>query len=204
MKYPEFVVPGVPPEETWQLFNVSNYPYYLQKIKDIIAGICPFCTIDPAVNKVLFQNVHWLMWANKMAPRSGQDHQFIFPLRRHVQRLDEVTTAEWATLQEIIFMAEQHFNVHDGALVIRSGDPLRNAKSVPHFHVNYHVPTGRDRVEVTIGKSEDDLAKKRAVLRIFEQLRQLELANNSDPMAQLGEAERAMVESRLGGHVFRN
>ena len=200
--YPKFEVPGVPPEETWQLFNVSNYGYYLQKVKDLIAGVCPFCKIDPAVNQVLFQNQYWLMWANKMSPRSGQDHQFIFPLRRHVQRLSEMTEAEWVGLREIIFMVEQNFNVRDGALVIRSGDPLKNAKSVPHLHVNYHVPTGKDRVEVTIAKSEVDLFSKLPVLRVFEKLRLLEEAKNSDPLAQLDVIEKALIEGKLGDHVF--
>jgi diadenosine tetraphosphate (Ap4A) HIT family hydrolase len=204
MSYPEFSVPGVPPEETWQLFNVSNYAYYLQKVKDLAAGICPFCQIDPAVNQVLLQNASWLMWQNKMAPRSGQAHQFIFPLRRHVQKVNELTSAEWADLRDIVLMAEQHFQVFDGALVMRSGDPLKNAKSVPHFHLNYQVPTGRDRVEVTFAKSEADLLKKVAVLQVFEKLRLLEEAGNSNPLAQLDGNELILVDGKLGAHVFKN
>lgn len=70
--YPEFTVLGVKPEDTWQLFNVSNFAYYCQKVTDLKNGVCPFCTIDPSVNTVLHENNSWRLWENKMAPRSGK------------------------------------------------------------------------------------------------------------------------------------
>lgn len=116
MPYPEFIVSGVPESEVWQLFNVSNYEYYKQKVADLIVGKCPFCDIDPAVNKVLFENDSWRMWENKLAPRSGQQHQFIIPSKRHVQRVSELTTEDWVDLADIIGTVENFFGVYDGVL----------------------------------------------------------------------------------------
>jgi len=100
MSYPKFEVAGVPESEVWQLFNVSNYQYYKQKVASLIAGVCPFCTIDPAVNDVLFENHSWRLWKNEMAPRSGQRLQLIIPSKRHIQCVDELTYDELGDLAQ--------------------------------------------------------------------------------------------------------
>lgn len=197
MSYPKFEVAGVPESEVWQLFNVSNYQYYKQKVASLIAGVCPFCTIDPAVNDVLFENHSWRLWKNEMAPRSGQRLQLIIPSKRHIQCVDELTYDELGDLAEALAFARYNLGVADGVVVIRSGDPALNAKSVPHLHVNYQVPNGVDRVEVTIAKSQDDLKAKLPVLLVFEKMRQLELADEKDPFSKLSPEEQKLVEKKL-------
>jgi hypothetical protein len=55
--------------------------------------------------------------------------------------------------------------------VVRTGDPALNAKSVPHLHFNFHLPTGKDRVVVTLAKSGEDHLKKLEILKVWEKVR---------------------------------
>ncbi len=199
--YPEFSVPGVEPWDVWQLFNVSNYPYYLLKVKGLRDGVCGFCTIDTKVNKVVYENESWTAMENAIAPRSdesGQEHQFVIPLKRHVTTIDDMMGYEFGDLLRLIKTLNQMYNISGGVLVLRSGDPAKNAKSMEHLHVNYHVPTGLKRVEVTIAKSEDDLAKKLPVLQVFEEMRLLEEGGCTDPFSQLSLEKRELVKGKLG------
>ncbi|MES2213729.1 MAG: hypothetical protein V4473_02755 [Patescibacteria group bacterium] len=196
--YPTFEVPGVKSEDVWRLFNTSNYQYYRQTVHDLRDGKCPFCRIDPAVNTVLFENTSWRIWKNTMAPRSGQECQLIIPSKRHVDRLSDLSIHEWTDLQLILDWLMQNLGVgDDGVYVIRTGDPSRNAKSVPHLHVNFQYPTGKDRVEVTIAKSSEDLEKKLPVLSAFEKYRAAEEAGHPNPSATLSDAEWDLIKNKM-------
>lgn len=170
--YPKFSVPGVKPEDIWRLFNTSNYRYYKQTVLDLWTGKCPFCQIDTDRNKILFENGSWLLWKNDVAPRSGQKCQLVTPSKRHVENILDLTPEEWIDFREVLQWANRILGVGgDGVWLVRTGDPARNAKSVPHLHFNFHMPTGNDRVEVTIAKSGEDLLRKLRILQIFEKCR---------------------------------
>ena len=201
MQHSEFQVQGVPDDQVWQLFNVSNYEYYRRKVEDLQKGVCPFCAIDPTVNTVLFENQCWRVWMNKVAPRSGQDYQFIIPSNRHFETLRDMTELESIDLLKAIKWIDCTFDIRGGVYVIRSGDPALNAKSVPHLHVNYQVPNGTDRVEVTIAKSREDMEKKLLVVRIFEKMRQSGLSDVQDQFARLTADEQALVAGKLAPQV---
>ena len=173
--YPPFQVDGVPEDQVWQLFNVSNYKYYLLKVDQLKNGICPFCTIYEAVNVPLpVTNPCWHVWENTVAARNGQEHQFVIPLKRHVRTYAELTTMESTQFTELIRDLDVHYHLDGGVLVTRSGNPLRNAKSMDHLHVNYHVPSGAEKVQITVAKSASDLNAKLPVLCAFERMRQLQ------------------------------
>lgn len=197
--YPAFSVPGVRSEDTWQLFNVSNFFYYCRKVANLQAGLCPFCTIDLTVNKVVHENDSWRLWVNEMAPRSGQECQLIMPSKRHVERVSELTRAEWNDLYDMQEWARIELGVgDDGVYVTRTGDPAKNAKSEPHFHVNFQCPTGKMRVEVTIAKSSEDLAKKLPVLLVFEKMRVAQEEGHLEPTRVLSNEEFALVVDKTG------
>ncbi len=203
--YPEFHVLRVPDDQIWQLFNVSNYEYYCRKVEDLRNGVCPFCTIDPTVNEVLFENPSWRVWMNKVAPRSGQDYQFIIPSKCHVERFGDLQGMEAVHLLEAIKWIDCTYDIKGGVYVVRSGDPARNAKSVPHLHVNYQVPTGIDRVEVTIAKSQADLEKKLPILRIFEKMRHAEAAMGVESgFDELTPEEQDLVRDKLAPPVTKS
>jgi len=146
---------------------------------------------------MLLENESWMVWENKVAPKSGQRHQFVIPLKRHVDNIHVLTRMEWIDLGNILWVIENQFSLTGGVVVIRSGDPSLNAKSVPHLHVNYHVPIGDCRVEVTIAKSYSDLVTKLGVLSIFEKMRLMEISGVDCPYSLLSEAEASLVVNRL-------
>lgn len=84
----------------------------------------------------------------------------------------------------------------DGVWVVRTGDPARNAKSVPHLHYNFQYPTGKDRVEVTIAKSSADLEKKLPVLVAYEKMRQV-IEAGQDPRDAITDEEWALVVDKM-------
>ncbi len=196
-----FELPGIKPEDVWQLFNVSNFRYYLLKVRDLLEGKCPFCQIDTTVNKVLFENRSWLVWKNDVAPRSGQKFQLIVPSKRHITAVHEMDYEELVDLKQILDWIQKEFNIPGGVIVIRSGDAQFNAKSVDHLHINYQVPTGLDRVEVTIAKSPEDLEKKLPILQVFEKMRlsgKTREMTDEELMEGLRPEEKTLVETKLG------
>lgn len=196
--YPEFSVPGVKPEDIWRLFNTSNYLYYKQTVEDLRVGKCPFCQIDTERNKILHENKSWFLWKNEVAPRSGQVCQLVAPSRRHVVNILDLDPWEWLRFHDLLQWANKNLGVGgDGVWLVRTGDPARNAKSVPHLHFNFQMPTGKDRVEVTIAKSEEDLQKKLPVLLTFEKYRTAEEEGNPHPRSVLSMEEWALIESKM-------
>ncbi len=81
--YTQLKVPGVNQDDIWQLFNVSNWDYYCLKVSQLQSGVCPFCTPDPEINELVTRNSSWNAYRNKIAPRKGQEHQWVVVLRRH-------------------------------------------------------------------------------------------------------------------------
>jgi diadenosine tetraphosphate (Ap4A) HIT family hydrolase len=196
--YPEFSVPGVKPEDVWRLFNTSNYRYYKQTVEDLKAGKCPFCQIDAKRNHILYENDLWILWKNEVAPRSGQECQLVAPSRRHVENILDLGPWEWIRFHDLLQWANKNLGVGgDGVWVVRTGDPARNAKSVPHLHFNFQMPTGKERVEVTIAKSEEDFHKKLPVLHAFEKYRVAEEEGNPHPQLVLSAEEWALIESKM-------
>lgn len=198
MSYPSFAVPGVKSEDVWQLFNCSNLEYYRLKVQTLRDGVCGFCTIDSKVNTIYFETNHWIVMENSVAPRSDQVHQFVIPSKRHVFSFSELHFDEVAELSAVINLIDSRFNIDGGVIVIRSGNPARNARSMPHLHVNYHVPTGEKKVEITIAKSEQDLEKKLPVLLVFEKMRIALEQGNTTPFDSLDPQEQELVRDKLG------
>ncbi|MCX6716236.1 MAG: hypothetical protein NT077_04495 [Candidatus Taylorbacteria bacterium] len=199
--YPEFSVPGVDPRLTPYLFGAGNFPYYCLMVEKFQEDVCGFCTIDPTVNRVLpFPNDSWLVFENTVSTRGGssaQEHQFVIPLKRHIDDISRLSPSEWLDLYDLIREINRDYNITGGVIVIRSGDPLKNAKSMEHFHVNYHVPTGKERVQVWLAKSEEDLKKKVVILRVFEKMRVLKKHGASNFFELLDPDERELVKDLM-------
>ncbi|MFA6295206.1 MAG: HIT domain-containing protein [Candidatus Paceibacterota bacterium] len=194
--FESFAVEGVNPSDIWQLFNCSNYHYFYKKVQDLRVGRCGFCNIDLKFNTVHFETEHWVVMENTIAPQAGQEHQFVIPCRRHVQSFSELTFAEVCDLLAIVQKIDRDFNITGSVSVMRSGDPARNARSMPHFHFNHHVPTGKERVEITIAKSEKDLQKKLPILLVFKKMLENEEAGK-DKLNGLSPEEFILIDGKI-------
>lgn len=199
MKPTEFTVPGVPPDQTWRLFNTSNYSYYKRTVNSLKRGVCDFCN-PPDKQRVILENDSWYVMINDVAPRGGtrnQDYQFVIPHRRHVETVTSLAREDWMFLGEIVDKIHLLYQLDGCVLVARSGNPKRNAKSMPHLHFNLHVPTGLTRVTVTIAKSEDDRCRRLPILVIFEKMRCLEEQGIGNPFLHLTDEEKSLVQDKL-------
>lgn len=59
------------------------------------------------------------------------------------------------------------------------------------------MPTGQDRVEVTIAKSEEDLVKKLPILQAFEKYRVAEEAGKHIPQGALTPEEWLLIKNKM-------
>ena len=203
MKYPEFSVPGVPHDQTWQLFNTSNFEYYCDKVRGLREGTCPFCVIDPKINEVLpIPNPSWLAWENRVAAKANQSLQLIIATKEHFEKLEELGGREWSDLGLFILVLSGHYKLEGFSLLCRSGNALFNARSVPHIHFNLHVPDGTGKVAPTIGKSWADLEEKLKILKAFEKMR-VEIEASGPSGCDVDEAFAAVL-SREERELVRN
>ena len=194
------VVPGIPEDEIWQLEGCWWFSYYLQKVREIPQGICPFCPPDPTINHILAENDSWYMWDNPVQPLPGQDFQLVIPPKRHVLCFGELTDKEFLDLRGIVGLSEELLGIQGGGLLLRMGDYKRSARSVPHLHFNYHVPTGKVSVRPFLCKSAEDRKTALDGVLVFEKMRRLLAGRRPDPnllVTLVTDAEWQLVKDRL-------
>jgi hypothetical protein len=213
-QFPEFTVPGVPVHKLFMLYGASNFNYYVEQVADARSGRCPFCPpIDLKKNRVLvqFDNPSWLVWDNLVAPRADQEHQFLLTPKHHIHRFSELTPDEVVDLLVLFQKLDGCFMLqyrgtdivsrcaYDMEKAPEGSMPfaLGTAQSIGHYHINYHVPTGLGEVKVTLAKTQEDLLKKREVLKVWEKMRLAKEAGNLDPMNVLDSTERALVDKKI-------
>ncbi len=190
-------VPGIKQEDIWQLFNVSYFSYYQLKVQQLRSGECGFCHIDLTINHPFdARNDSWHIWENTVSPQPGHIHQFVIPCRRHVMSLNELTDKEVVDLHHLTKWFCREFNITGGVQLVRDGDPAFNAKSMPHLHYNYHVPSGKMESKVTICKSEQDLLDKFAILLVFEKMR-INLEKGWSQFEDLSPTEMELIAKKL-------
>jgi diadenosine tetraphosphate (Ap4A) HIT family hydrolase len=197
---PKFDVEGVKPEDSWQLFNCSNYKYFAQKVQQLrkpFPECCSFCVIDPAVNKILLENRSWLMWQNLMAPTAETEVQLIVVSRRHIESIGDLSQTEWDDLLDMIKRTQVMTGYgYDGIWNVRTGDPETNAKSMPHIHFNFQKARGTKKAEITIGKGPEDYEKKRGTLELWYRYFKAQEENHPNPRELFSEEEWAKIEGK--------
>ena len=195
--YDQLTVPGVRPEHIPLLFNTSNYRYYCEQVLQLTTGVCNFCAIDVAKNEVIMENDSWLAIRNRIAPRGGQLTQIVVPLKRHIEDSIDLTDKETLDQQRMYRCLRMLFGVSCSARSIRDGDVFFNAKSMLHFHWNFHLPSGVGKVEVTFGKEPKKIEKKLPKLRIFEKMRFWAMTGVLDPWSRLSPEEFELIKEDI-------
>ena len=197
--YDKFEMPGVDRKDIPLLFNTSNFRYFSNQVWNMRKHICPFCDIDPSENEIIpISNPSWLVLRNKIAPRSGQIVQFVIPFkRRHVESFSEIGREEkndfWDLQDEIDCRLREKHGITGSVWVIRDGDEFFHAGSVRHRHANLHIPTGIDKVQITLGKDLKSRREKLAALLIFKKMFIMREAGNLEPWRDLPMRELKLV-----------
>jgi len=186
----ELIIPGLDQEDIGSLQNTRTFPQYCEMVRKILAGECMFCELDQKLNKVVFENDRWRAWRNPY-PQEFTAHHWIIAHREHLTHLRDVTSADGRDLFEILSRLAEPKEIYGGGVLMRFGNPLLNAGSVRHLHVNLMVPDGAGEVRVPLCKTPEEIAAKMNVIRVFEKMRQ------GTPFEELNLVEQVLVRDRL-------
>ncbi|MDB5264913.1 MAG: Histidine triad domain protein [Parcubacteria group bacterium] len=104
-------------------------------------NVCPFCTIDTALNKIVYKTTSWNVWENPY-PYSRHTNHIVIALKAHVTDVSELLPEAFAELGEILRWAIAEFHLPGGALVMRFGEVSHNAGTLRHLHAHIQVPDG--------------------------------------------------------------
>jgi diadenosine tetraphosphate (Ap4A) HIT family hydrolase len=150
-------------EEMFCLEGCRSYEQYFHMHQQFETGYCPFCTVDRALNKVLFEDQFAQCWAvpEQFLRKELKYHLIITP-KRHVRFEWGLDTDEWRSIRTMhVFLAGQ-FDLEGGITVTRFGDMRLNAGTVPHLHTNIMVPNGTGEVRIPVFKDPKDREENRA------------------------------------------
>jgi diadenosine tetraphosphate (Ap4A) HIT family hydrolase len=140
------------------LRGCSQYPQYYKGRKNFEENFCPFCTPDPKINTVLYDQAGWVAWEvpqNFTTRKSTLGLQLVFFPKRHVRKTTELDDAERLGYFQVIDWAHAYFDIPGGALVNRFGDMRYNVGTIMHMHTTLMVPNRTGEVIVPLQKSPE-------------------------------------------------
>ncbi|MEN9389974.1 MAG: hypothetical protein RLZZ283_74 [Candidatus Parcubacteria bacterium] len=131
---------------------------YEQIIKD---GVCPFCTenfLKYHSKPILKEGAHWI-FTESAWPYDGTKQHFLIVLKRHAERIEDLTAEEGAELITITGEIIKERSVMGGALAMRFGKHANLKNSVAHIHAQLIEPNVDDPnhqgVRLPISKKAD-------------------------------------------------
>ena len=192
-------IPGLQKSDIGSLLNTGTYSYYRLLRGYNTTGVCPFCQVDPTVNDILFKNEYWMIWDNPVGKKEpALERHLVIPFRgSHATDLQVFKTAGVSDAYfQIILWAQENLGVEAGAIIMRFGDPRKNAGSIRHLHGNIKIPTGEMRYTETLAKDASDLETKGAKILLWEKMYQAELNGNKTPGNVLTPEEKAFLEKK--------
>lgn len=114
-----------------------------QVMEQIIAeGHCPFCPENFSQYHFQpkdFDGEFWFVTKNQW-PYDHTKHHYLAILKRHAEKISELTAAEGAELIELMGKLEKKLSAPGGAFAMRFGDSSYSAGSVSHIHAQFIVP----------------------------------------------------------------
>jgi diadenosine tetraphosphate (Ap4A) HIT family hydrolase len=103
---------------------------------------CPFC--EENLRKyhkepILKEGKYWILTKNQW-PYKGTKLHLLAILKKHAERLGELTPEEGAELFELFQWAERSNRVLGGGFAMRFGDMRYSGGTVRHLHAQFIVP----------------------------------------------------------------
>jgi len=146
-------------EEKYSVTLAYEFSYFCKLHETFEDDNCGFCHIDPNINKVLFENEHWIIFENAFKNVRPCEVMLVIISREHWRKLGDITPRAWASFAEMISFAEENYNLPGGMLFLRFGDMRLNAGTMPHLHWNIWVPNGSGTLNIPLYKSVEERAK---------------------------------------------
>jgi diadenosine tetraphosphate (Ap4A) HIT family hydrolase len=135
-----------------------DFKYYCELRASIERGENNFVVLDPALNKVLFSNEHWVVTENAFPNSRPCAVMLMIVSKKPWRMLKDIVPEAWTTLGEAIAWVETKYDLPGGMLFLRFGDMRLNGGTKMHLHWNLWVPNGAGPLSVPIFKSEADRA----------------------------------------------
>lgn len=193
-------IPGLDQEDVGTLLNTRNYPQYVEYVRMLAKGECAFCgELDTELNAVITENRCWRAWHNPYAHKGTKFHIIVASIR-HITHVADILPVESVARDQLIGQLCRRFELDGGSLITRFGNPLLNASSIRHLHVNLEVPDGTQTLQATLGKSKEKIAAKLLIVKVFEKMRLMassEKMSTEERFAKLNSEEQALVTGRL-------
>jgi len=119
--------------------------------------ICAFCHPDPAINQIVWEDKHFMVWhVHPMFMRPELHlHVMIVP-REHVRFVGGLPDEAGTSLIKAARFMKKHFNYTGGLFHGREGDMRENAGTVPHLHFNIFQANHMIEVRVPVYKDPGD------------------------------------------------
>ena len=122
---------------------------YTQTLEAITAGgFCPFCEehlFKHHQRPLLFKTEHWLVTENAW-PYKGLRHHFLFIVRKHLERTENLSPAMWTDLQRSYQIFVKRYRLKGATLMVRSGDTRITGATVNHLHAQVIVGSPRTKM----------------------------------------------------------
>jgi len=123
--------------------NGRNEEYKAQLERILESGICPFCQNGETLKEQLILRSNQSWWIKENAhPLAHTLYHFVITPNRHIESVDDITSAEWEDLKEMRAWVKQNYPANGDAMYVRSGEPLVTGATVTHLHYHMIVPAG--------------------------------------------------------------
>lgn len=127
------------------LLDLDNARYqdqadYMRQILN--DGLCPFCwehLKQYHKRPIEWEGSHFVVTKNHWPYVHTKTHLLVI-IKRHITRIEELTSEEWAELKQAFDWAMQNYDFPGGALAMRFGDTNYSAGSVVHLHAQIILP----------------------------------------------------------------
>ncbi len=192
------VIPGITdPAVKACLARTRKCSQYIKSVADVLAGICPFCQLDPNHNKEVegIHGRHWKVIYSSSPEKFTRLHLLMIPTDRvggkHITDLLQLCGDAQMEFWAIYAIICQKFDLPHRGIQCRDGDATQLAGTISHAHVHIMIPDGRGRVESPMSKTEEDeqMSLRRAI--VFEKIR------TGTKLSELNPAECELVNGRL-------
>lgn len=117
----------------------SRTPEQLAHMRNTVgSGVCPFCDLNKALNKVTWTGAFWRRWHNPFPYPNHRKHIIIASLLHW--NIDEIPGAAILEMWDIVSATRREENIAGCGLVFRIGDPDFNAGTLTHPHWHIQMP----------------------------------------------------------------
>ncbi|MDB5188176.1 MAG: hypothetical protein JWO50_696 [Candidatus Kaiserbacteria bacterium] len=89
---------------------------------------------------------------------------FLIVPDEHITDVGELTDSDWICIGFLFSCAVKQFDLRGGGILMRFGDPLYHAGTIPHIHINIIQPHGDAEYRVPLAKDASDREKNYARL----------------------------------------